>query len=118
VGPFDRRTAAPVLFVGNYWDPATNYREAVSASKLLPNSRLLTSDNWGHTAYGTSTCVTRAVDTYLLRVALPRAGTVCHSPLQPFTANTSMFFSREASAAEAGKQLPPVAGPLGAGPRR
>ncbi|MGA5298436.1 alpha/beta hydrolase [Nucisporomicrobium flavum] len=118
VGPFNRRTSAPVLFVGNYWDPATNYREAVSASKLLPGSRLLTSDNWGHTAYGTSTCVTRAVDAYLLRVALPRAGTVCRSPLQPFTGSPGMMFSRQASATEAGKQLPPVTAPVGAGPRR
>jgi pimeloyl-ACP methyl ester carboxylesterase len=85
LGPFNRRTAAPVLIVGNYWDPATNYGQAVSAARLLPNSRLLTSDNWGHTAYGTSTCVTRAVDTYLLRGSVPAAGTKCHSPLQPFT---------------------------------
>ncbi|MEV4703052.1 alpha/beta hydrolase [Actinoplanes sp. NPDC049316] len=117
LGPFDRRTSAPVLFVGNYWDPATNYREAVSASKLLPNSRLLTSDNWGHTAYGTSTCVNRAVDAYLLRGALPRAGTLCRSPMQPFTGDNGMFFGRNAAAADAGKQLPPIAGPLGAGPR-
>jgi len=34
--PFNRRTAAPVLFVGNYYDPATNYDAAVSATKLLP----------------------------------------------------------------------------------
>ncbi|MEV6032836.1 alpha/beta fold hydrolase [Nonomuraea sp. NPDC052116] len=51
-GPFDRRTAAPVLVVGSFWDPATNYAGAVSTSRLLPNSRLLSSDNWGHTAYG------------------------------------------------------------------
>jgi pimeloyl-ACP methyl ester carboxylesterase len=84
-GPFNRRTGATVLVVGNYWDPATNYGQAVSAARLLPNSRLLTSDNWGHTAYGTSTCVTRAVDTYLLRGSVPAVGTKCHSPLQPFT---------------------------------
>ena len=30
-GPFTRRTAAPVLVVGNYWDPATNYDGAVTA---------------------------------------------------------------------------------------
>ncbi|AGL16870.1 alpha/beta hydrolase [Actinoplanes sp. N902-109] len=105
-GPFNRRTSAPVLVVGNYWDPATNYREAVSSAKLLPNSRLLTSDNWGHTAYGTSACVTRAMDTYLLRGALPAAGTLCRSEIQPFS--TKNFF-----AAEAGKTLPPVTGPYG-----
>ena len=48
------RPATPVLIVGNYWDPATNYAGAVSTSKRLPNSRLLSSNSWGHTAYGTS----------------------------------------------------------------
>ena len=113
-GPFNRTTSAPVLFVGNQWDPATSYRQAVSAAKLLPNSRLLSSDNWGHTAYGTSTCVTTAVDRYLLRGTLPAAGTVCHSPSQPFTGRSPEFFVGIGASARAAqtdaKQLPPVAG--------
>ena len=32
---------------------------AVSTAALLPESRLLSSDSWGHTAYGTSACVPR-----------------------------------------------------------
>lgn len=95
-GPFTRRTAAPVLVVGNYWDPATNYNDAVSSARLLPNSRLLSSDSWGHTAYGTSACVTGAVDAYLVRVTLPRAGTVCRGDIQPFEASTA---ARTATAA-------------------
>ena len=83
-GPFDRRTAAPVLVVGSFWDPATNYAQAAAAARLLPNSRLLASDNWGHTGYGTSACVTGAVDVYLLRGALPAAGAVCVGDVQPF----------------------------------
>ena len=83
-GPFNQRTAAPVLVVGNYWDPATNYDDAVSSAALLPNSRLLSSDSWGHTAYGTSACVTGAVDEYLLRGTLPAKGTVCVGDVQPF----------------------------------
>jgi pimeloyl-ACP methyl ester carboxylesterase len=83
-GPFNRRTAEPVLVVGNYWDPATNYNSAVSSAALLPNSRLLSSDSWGHTAYGTSPCVTGAVDQYLLTGTLPVVGTVCVGDLQPF----------------------------------
>ncbi|MFI5492396.1 alpha/beta hydrolase [Actinoplanes sp. NPDC051859] len=108
MGPFTKTTSAPVLFVGNYWDPATNYREAVSSSRLLPKSRLLTSDNWGHTAYGTSTCVTKAMDAYLLKGTLPAAGTVCRSKMQPFL-RTNPLVSAEAVTAS-GKQLPPVAG--------
>ncbi|HYI59559.1 MAG TPA: alpha/beta hydrolase, partial [Microlunatus sp.] len=65
-GPFTKWTSNPVLIVGNYWDPATNYAGAVSTSKRMPNSRLLSSDSWGHTAYGTSDCATSAIDAYLL----------------------------------------------------
>ncbi|MCO8271296.1 alpha/beta hydrolase [Actinoplanes sp. TRM 88003] len=83
-GPFNRKTKNPVLFVGNYWDPATNYADAVSSSKLLPNSRLLSSTNWGHTAYGTSPCVTTAMDRYLLSRTLPTKGTTCVGTAQPF----------------------------------
>jgi pimeloyl-ACP methyl ester carboxylesterase len=83
-GPFNRATAAPVLVVGNYWDPATNYDDAVSSAELLPNSRLLSSDSWGHTAYGTSACATGAIDAYLLRGELPDEGTVCVGDAQPF----------------------------------
>lgn len=83
-GPFTKRTSAPVLVVGNYWDPATNYAGAVSTAKLMPNSRLLRSDSWGHTAYGTSDCVTTAIDRYLLTGKPPRVGKVCRGDIQPF----------------------------------
>ena len=125
-GPFNRRTAAPVLIVGSHWDPATNYRQAVAVARLLPNSRLLSSDNWGHTAYGSSACVTRAIDAYLLRGTLPAVGTVCVGDVQPFAqpllarsardprasrAPQSMreLAGRVAPAPGAPKQLPPVA---------
>ena len=53
-GPFHRATARPVLVIGNLWDPATNYDNAVRTAGILGNARLLTSDSWGHMAYGTS----------------------------------------------------------------
>ena len=84
-GGFSHVTANPVLVVGNYWDPATNYAGAVAAARLLPNSRLLSSNSWGHTAYGTSECVTRAVGRYLVSVTLPDRGTRCVGDEQPFT---------------------------------
>jgi hypothetical protein len=126
-GPFNRRTKNTVLVVGSKWDPATNYTDAVSAAKLLPNSRLLSSDNWGHTAYGTSACATGAIDRYLLAKTLPAKGRVCKGEEQPFTAalepltlGKSALDPRTASidqivaaglpAAGTSKQLPPVAG--------
>ncbi|XVV11215.1 alpha/beta hydrolase [Actinoplanes sp. CA-131856] len=105
-GPFTRRTAAPVLVVGNFWDPATNYRGAVSSSRLLPNSVLLSSNNWGHTAYGSGVCATTAIDNYLLTGTPPARGTVCTDAPQPFVNPVATM------AAAAGKQRPPIAAPL------
>lgn len=84
-GPFNKRTSSPVLVVGNYWDPATNYSGAVSTSKRMPNSRLLSSDSWGHVARGTSRCVDHAVDRYLLDKLLPAKGKTCIGDYRPFS---------------------------------
>ena len=113
-GPFTKRTANPLLVVGNYWDPATNYDGAVTVSSLLPNSRLLSSDSWGHTAYGTSPCVTDAVDTYLLSRRLPARGTVCVGDDQPFTIPVEPQGAPEARvvAPERSRRLPPVVPPV------
>ncbi len=83
-GPFTRRTSAPVLLVGTVNDPATPYAGAQAAARLLPSSRLLTSVGFGHTAFGTSTCVDSAVEQYLLTGRTPRRGTTCRAVL-PFT---------------------------------
>jgi pimeloyl-ACP methyl ester carboxylesterase len=86
LGPWTARTSAPVLVVGNYYDPSTDYAGAQASDRLLRNSRLLTYAGWGHTAYGRSECTTAYVDRYLLTGALPRAGTVCPANPNPFTA--------------------------------
>jgi hypothetical protein len=110
-GPWNRRTAAPVLLVGTKWDPATNYDDAVSASKRLPNSRLLSNTNWGHTSYGTSACATGAIDKYLLTGALPAKGTLCQGEYQPFTTPIDDGTATlKATAAQSNR--PPVATPL------
>ena len=104
-GPFDKRTQSPMLYVGSLWDPATNYDSAVAASRLHPTARLLSSNNWGHTAYGTGACATAAIDGYLLTGALPATGTLCTDAPQPFASplpTASTFQARR------GKQLPPV----------
>lgn len=82
-GPFDRRTAVPVLVVGSRWDNATNYDSAVAVAKLLPNSQLLTSENWGHTAYSASACAARTIDRYLITATLPKTRR-CPGDLVPF----------------------------------
>jgi pimeloyl-ACP methyl ester carboxylesterase len=107
-GPFNRTTAAPVLFVGNYYDPATNYHDAVSSNRLLPGSRLISSDSWGHTAYGSSACVTGAVDAYLLAGTLPAHGLTCTGDLQPFTKPLETTNPQSLSARGTGTNQAPV----------
>ena len=84
-GPWTTPTAAPVLIVGNYFDPATPYAGAVGAARLLPNSRLLSYAGWGHVAFHLqrNACVDAHVSHYLLTATPPAPGTVCH-PDPPF----------------------------------
>jgi len=88
LGPWTARTASPVLVVGNFFDPATRYEGAVAASKLLPNSRLLSYAGWGHTAFMSGNfCVDNHVTRYLVTTKVPAAKTVCQplgSPFEPF----------------------------------
>jgi pimeloyl-ACP methyl ester carboxylesterase len=86
LGPWTARTASPVLIVGNYFDPATPYQGAVTASRLLPNSRLLSYAGWGHTAYFTAGnfCVDSRVTRYLVTGLVPPAGIVCKPEGSPF----------------------------------
>ena len=84
VGPWSTETSAPVLVVGNFFDPATDYAGARASVRLLRNSRLLSYAGWGHTAYGRSDCANDHIDRYLLTGALPPAGTVCPANPNPF----------------------------------
>jgi pimeloyl-ACP methyl ester carboxylesterase len=109
-GPFTRRTVNPVLVVGNYWDPATNYDSAVAAASRLPNSRLLSNDSWGHTAYGSSECATTAVDTYLVSQALPAKGTACIGDVQPFATSVADLTVQAASGNRRAPVVPLIPG--------
>ncbi len=85
-GPWKTTTSAPVLVVGNYFDPATNYAGAVAVNRQLRNSRLLSYAGWGHTASfsGRSACTDDYVIGYLLEGVLPAPGTVCPAAANPF----------------------------------
>ncbi|HEX3240843.1 MAG TPA: alpha/beta fold hydrolase [Solirubrobacterales bacterium] len=93
-GPFDRRTANPVLITANYWDPNTNYDSGVAVWKLMPNSRLISADSWGHAAYWTAPCVENTVNQYLITAVPPAAVTKCKGTVQPF--ETAASSSRSA----------------------
>jgi pimeloyl-ACP methyl ester carboxylesterase len=85
-GPWTAPTSAPVLVVGNHFDPALSYQGAVAASQLLPGSRLLSYAGWGHTAYlsAGNFCVDSHVTRYLVTGDVPAAGTVCEPEGSPF----------------------------------
>lgn len=82
-GPFTRSTANPVLVVGTRYDPATRYEGALTVDALLPSSRLLTVEGWGHTSLFLSACADAIVSTYLLTSTAPTSST-CTQDFTPF----------------------------------
>jgi pimeloyl-ACP methyl ester carboxylesterase len=86
VGPWTARTSAPVLVIGNFFDPSTDYAGAVASNRLLQNSRLLSYAGWGHTAAysGRSQCVDDLVTQYFINGTLPPKNTVCPAAPNPF----------------------------------
>ena len=83
-GPFTPSTAAPVLVLNTYFDPATRYEGAVAVNGLIGNSRLVSVNGWGHTTLFLSACADQAVSDYLVNGALPPEGTVCEQDSVPF----------------------------------
>jgi pimeloyl-ACP methyl ester carboxylesterase len=83
-GPWDRRTAHPILVIGTTHDPATPYQSAVALSHQLARARLLTVDGYGHTA-GPSTCAQRYGTRYLISGTLPARGARCAQDRAPFS---------------------------------
>ena len=95
------------MVVGNYFDPATRYQGAVTASQLLPNSRLLSYAGWGHAAYllAGNACVNDNVSNYLVTGRPPAAGTVCRPTGSPFDQATA---APTAATVATGVVLPPA----------
>ncbi|MGR4065041.1 MAG: alpha/beta hydrolase, partial [Vulcanimicrobiaceae bacterium] len=84
-GPWNAQTTNPILVIGTRYDPNTAYAAAVAAASRLGNAVLLTQDGYGHTSDADpSTCVDRAMATYLVDLIAPHRGTVCPSDRLPF----------------------------------
>ena len=85
-GPWDHRTANPVLVIGNTFDPATPYRGAVAMARQLARARLLSVDGYGHTALlNPSSCVNHYESRYFIKGTLPPKGSRCRQDRQPFS---------------------------------
>lgn len=68
----------PIVVVGTTRDPATPYAWAKGLASQLSDGHLITYEGDGHTAYMRgSGCVDGAVDAYLLRGDVPKAGLRC-----------------------------------------
>ena len=84
-GPWNRRTANPLLVIGNTHDPTTPYRNALAMSRQLARARLLTLEGYGHTSGADpSACIDEAVNAYLTDKVLPPEGTRCQPDEEPF----------------------------------
>jgi pimeloyl-ACP methyl ester carboxylesterase len=85
-GPWNAETANPVLVASTRYDPATPLQGADRVASLLPNSRQLTVDGWGHTTLFLSAAADQAVSAYLLDGTLPAPGAVFTQDLDPMAA--------------------------------
>jgi pimeloyl-ACP methyl ester carboxylesterase len=84
-GPWGRRTANPVLVIGNTHDPNTPYRSSLAMAGQLARARLLTVDGYGHTELNNpSACANRHASRYLIAKTLPPQGTKCKQDRKPF----------------------------------
>ncbi|WP_051793731.1 alpha/beta hydrolase [Kibdelosporangium aridum] len=83
-GPWGRKTENPVLVIGNYYDPATQYEFAKRMSRQLGNSVLLSVDAFGHCILGDSLGVDKAAANYLITLQAPKPGQVYQPNAQPF----------------------------------
>lgn len=66
-----------ILVVGTTGDPATPYKWAQALAGQLSKGQLITYNGEGHTAYGSSTCVSDIVNTFLLTGDAPSADPQC-----------------------------------------
>ena len=69
--------APPMVVVGTINDPATPYAQTQKLADMLGNSTVLTWQGQGHTAYPQTSCISTAVDNYLINLKVPAAGTTC-----------------------------------------
>jgi hypothetical protein len=70
----------PIMVVGATTDGETPLNWSQQLASQLPNSFLLVSQSFGHTAFHISPCVAELVGEFLLSGELPTPGTICPPP--------------------------------------
>jgi pimeloyl-ACP methyl ester carboxylesterase len=85
LGPWNRRTAAPILVLNTRNDPATPLEGAYEGAAELADARLVVTEGAGHSSmYVASACTERVKREYLFSGVLPPAGTGCSRDTSPF----------------------------------
>ena len=69
--------APPIVVVGTTGDPATPYENTADLATMLGVGHVLTWEGEGHTAYPSTPCIVKAVDTYLIGLQVPQEGLRC-----------------------------------------
>ncbi len=84
-GPWNRRTAAPILVLNSRFDPATSLSGAYAGAAQLAEARVVVIEGAGHSSmFVASTCAERTKREYLFTGELPPEGTVCAVDESPF----------------------------------
>ena len=85
MGPWNRRTSAPILVLNTRNDPATPLAGAYDGAAQLYEARVVVTEGSGHTSmYVASTCAERVKRDYLFSGLLPPVGTGCNRDQSPF----------------------------------
>ena len=84
LGPWNNPTA-PVLVIGNTFDPATPYASSQKMAEELADGHFLTVNGFGHTELlNPSQCAKDHVASYLIDGTVPPEGTECAQDRSPF----------------------------------
>lgn len=84
-GPWNRRTAAPILVLNSRFDPATPLAGARAGAAQLAEARVVVIEGAGHSSmYVPSACAERVKRDYLFSAQLPAADTTCPVDGSPF----------------------------------
>lgn len=95
-GPFEAKTAFPILFIANMADNATPLVSARNNAQGFEGSVLLVQKSYGHTTLAApSTCTAGRIRAYFQDGQLPPHGTECEADRQPFGVSTAPSASAE-----------------------
>lgn len=114
-GPWEAKTASPILLIGNSADPVTPVRNARKMARGFPGARVLQQESGGHCSVAArSKCTSAAVYRYFQSGELPEEGARCQADEAPFGAGIEVekgvasVLSTRLQGGAAGKLMPMI----------